>query len=354
MKEIYPLSNRELFVEQNLDFILGHFQNPLFPRRIMTKRLGYQKEVLDKQSILRYFRSSNNEDCRVNAYPSFTNFHGINRTPPSFIIIDLDLKDFGYSKDKLDGALNKALKRLRDILGGHPTVLWTGNGYHIYQPLEGFVLEEVDIFAEFVGPNEKDLTSKFMEFAEDFLTNKKGDPQHNPTVNSCLVRIPGTLNSKCKEEVKVIQKWDGNRPPINYLLRDFRRWLINEKIEQQKLSSIVRGKRKSVGPSPSRNKTTILWIEKLLQTPVDDYRKFAIWRILAPYLINIKGYSIEDAFTMIRDWLNKCNSLKQLDFSPNYIVRYNINNAKKTRYLPISLDKLKMENSRLHNLVAHS
>ena len=100
----------------------------------MTKRLGYQKEVLDKQSVLKYFRSSNYEDCRVNAYPSFTNFHGINRTPPSFIIIDLDLKDFGYSKDKLAGALNKALKRIKDILGGYPTVLWTGNGCHIYQP----------------------------------------------------------------------------------------------------------------------------------------------------------------------------------------------------------------------------
>jgi len=76
-----------------------------------------------------------------------------------------------------------------------------------------------------------------MEFSEDFLTSRRGDPQHNPTVNSCLVRIPGTINSKCKEEVKVIQKWDGHRPPINYLLRDFRRGLINEKVEKQKLSS---------------------------------------------------------------------------------------------------------------------
>jgi hypothetical protein len=193
-----------------------------------------------------------------------------------------------------------------------------------------------------------------MEFSEDFLTSRRGDPQHNPTVNSCLVRIPGTINSKCKEEVKIIQKWDGHRPPINYLLRSFRRWLINEKIEQQKISSKVRGKRKSVGPSPSRNKTTILWIEKLLQTPVDDYRKYAIWRILAPYLINIKGSSTEDAFTMIMDWLNKCNSLRQLDFNPNYIVKYNINRAKRTGYLPISLDKLKIENSHLHILLARS
>jgi hypothetical protein len=318
----------------------------------MTKRLGYQKEVLDKQLVLKYFRSSNYEDCRVNAYPSFTNFHGINRTPPSFIIIDLDLKDFGYSKDKLDGALNKALKKIKDILGGYPTVLWTGNGYHIYQPLEGFVLEEVDIFVEFMAPDEKDLTSKFMEFAEDFLTNKKGDPQHNPTINSCLVRIPGTINSKSKEEVKIILKWDEHRPPINYLLRDFRRWLINEKIEQQKISSKVRGRRKSVGTSS--NNTAIPWIDKLLQTPVDDYRKFAIWRILAPYFINIKGSSTEVAFTMIKDWLNKCNSLRQLDFNPEYIVKYNINSAKRTGYLPISLEKLKIENSRLHSVVVHN
>ena len=31
-----------------------------------------------------------------------------------------------------------------------------------------------------------------------------------------------------------MQRWDGQRPAINYLLRDFRRWLIDEKIEQRK------------------------------------------------------------------------------------------------------------------------
>jgi hypothetical protein len=55
--------------------------------------------------------------------------------------------------------------------------------------------------------------------------------------------------------------------PKNYLLRDFRRWLINEKMEQQKLSSKERGRGKNVGTS--RNNTTIPWIEKLLQTHVE-------------------------------------------------------------------------------------
>jgi hypothetical protein len=57
---------------------------------------------------------------------------------------------------------------------------------------------------------------------------------------------------------------------------------------------------------------------------------------------------------MIKDWLNKCDSLRQLDFNPNYIVKYNINSAKRTGYLPISLEKLKIENSRLHSIVVHN
>jgi hypothetical protein len=40
-KEIYPLSSQNFNeVEQNLKLILSHFQEPLFPRNIMTKALG--------------------------------------------------------------------------------------------------------------------------------------------------------------------------------------------------------------------------------------------------------------------------------------------------------------------------
>jgi hypothetical protein len=39
----------------------------------------------------------------------------------------------------------------------------------------GFILEVEEVFAKFIEPNGKDLTSKYMQFAEDFLTNKKGD-----------------------------------------------------------------------------------------------------------------------------------------------------------------------------------
>jgi hypothetical protein len=42
-------------IRGNLDFILSHLQEPTFPRKIMTKDLGYQVEIFNKQQALDYF-----------------------------------------------------------------------------------------------------------------------------------------------------------------------------------------------------------------------------------------------------------------------------------------------------------
>jgi hypothetical protein len=166
--------NKEIQIEANLNFILEHFNGPLFPRTIMTKALGYQKEVFNKYELLAYFKASDFKDCRINAYPTCTGFKGVNLTAPSFIMIDLDLKDFEYSTDELNKVLNKTIRKLCDLFhGAQPTVLWTGNGYHVYQPVRGLILEAIDRFACFADPNKKDLTSRFMHFAESFFTDKK-------------------------------------------------------------------------------------------------------------------------------------------------------------------------------------
>ncbi|MDQ3902977.1 MAG: hypothetical protein M3247_04880 [Thermoproteota archaeon] len=222
-------------LQDALDFILDHFQEPLFPRKIiMTKRLGYQVEVFNKQEALEYFKSSNYEDCRVNAYPSFTEYQGINRTPISFMMVDHDLKDFADATIKgkavLDRILNEILRNISETLGGNPTVLWTGNGYHVYQPVSGYILEEYETFYEFRKYMDKALTSMFIQFAEERFTDNAADRLHNPTVKSCLVRIPGCLNSKClakgeDAEVKIIQKWDGTRPSMQPLLIPFKTWI---------------------------------------------------------------------------------------------------------------------------------
>ena len=57
---------------RGIDLILAHLEEPLFPRDIMTKKLGYKIGVFDKESILWHFEESNYQDCRISAYPRLT------------------------------------------------------------------------------------------------------------------------------------------------------------------------------------------------------------------------------------------------------------------------------------------
>jgi hypothetical protein len=85
-------------------------------------------------------------------------------------------------------------------------------------------------------------------------------------------------------------------------------------------------------------KKFIPWIERLLKTPIPDHRKYCIWRILAPYLINVKDLSFEEAFDVIDKWLCKCNDIEKLDFDTETKVNDYLKSAVDISYLPISLD----------------
>ena len=52
---------------------------------------------------------------------------------------------------------------------------------------------------------DQDLANKFLRFAERRLTNNKADQKHNPSINSCLFRIPGTINTKARAKVKIVK-----------------------------------------------------------------------------------------------------------------------------------------------------
>ena len=199
-------------------------------------------------------------------------------------------------------------KNIRERLhGGHPSIVWSGNGYHIYLPIRSFIL---DGFADFESPS-----VKFLRFAEHSLSNGKADPCHssNLSFKNCMLRIPGSHNSKCivrsnnavgpTTEVKIVQ-WDGKRPAINWLLRDFRRYLI-----QHKINSLLSERKKirysdaiKASTSPTR-----VWIETFLNIPIHDYRKYALRLIVAPYLTNIKRLSYDEAFTVVKQWLDLCS-----------------------------------------------
>ena len=51
------------------------------------------------------------------------------------------------------------------LIHGFPSVLWTSNGYHICQPMEGFILEEEERLTDSAG-NSRD-TCKSNEDSQD-------------------------------------------------------------------------------------------------------------------------------------------------------------------------------------------
>src|SRR5918994_6106992 len=65
------INKKEKELELGLDFILSHLEEPtIFPRTIMTKKLGYQRIVYSKERVLEHFIESDFIDCRINAFPS--------------------------------------------------------------------------------------------------------------------------------------------------------------------------------------------------------------------------------------------------------------------------------------------
>ena len=87
-------SNRKKEIEIGLDFILSHLEEPtIFPRTIMTKKLGYQRIVYSKESALEHFIESDFIDCRINAFPSLK--EGATWIP-ELLFIDLDLYRFQH------------------------------------------------------------------------------------------------------------------------------------------------------------------------------------------------------------------------------------------------------------------
>jgi hypothetical protein len=219
-------NNRKYIVHPGQSFVLEHFEEPVWPRTVSTKTTEERQVLIyNKEEAFTRFRQANFMDCRINAYPAYTQYEGINRQPPNFIFIDIDRSSFKTER-AYDLAISQTLNRFRENLpGAHPTVLNTGNGCHFYQPIQATVLEQEEIFTKLHSESSK----AFLRFAAQFLSDNKSDPMHNPSLRSCMIRISGSINSKCGKQVEIIQKWNGLRPAINYLLRDFRKYLSKRK-----------------------------------------------------------------------------------------------------------------------------
>lgn len=340
-----------------------------WPRTISTKASeGRQIPVYSKQEALSYYKDSNYLDCRsaYNTKPS------VEQTI-DLLMIDLDLSNFEHNNFKvLDLAKSKTLAKIENSFDlseqfEPATTIWSGNGYHLYIPADsqGVILEQMSEFNKFKEPSKE-----FLRFAEWYLSNTKADSEHYHTVSfkNCLLRIPGSYNSKNMSQVYVVHKWNGaSKVPSHLLYSKFLAYLIDKVSKVAKhnndnktyntfLSEI---KSSQVVEKNSRlpRKKSIDWIEGLLQLPLAEHRKYCIWRILAPYFINIKRLSFDDSYRRIYEWLERCSELRELDFDPEIKINDSLNSAINTGYLPISLDNplkeprtLKTDNRGLYNI----
>ena len=336
-------NNRKKEIEIGLDFILSHLEDPtIFPRTIMTKKLGYQRKVYSKERALEHFIESDFIDCRINAFPLLKEDA---TWIPELLFIDLDRNNFKTEKG-FEVALSTTLKNIKEKLGiddgTQPTVLFTGGGYHIYQPVYfPTPLENLTEFQKFEKPSQE-----FLRFAKDNLSSGKADKQNNPSFKSCLLRIPDSINSKYDTKVKIIQKWNGVRPAITReFIEEFRTYLIQKKIDEkeQKQKMLLKLKRQQNNyKNTTNNRNYYEWIDKkILSKPFKDYRKIIVNLILAPYLIVIKKLSFEDAFEIINEWLQKCDLLRRLDFNKKFLVTTALTTAYKKQIPPMKMITLK-------------
>jgi hypothetical protein len=274
-------------------------------------------------------------DCRISAYPVYNDEY-VERTGtmfvPNTLLCDLDREHFG-TDEEFEAAVTKTMANFEKILGVRPTLLWTGGGVHFILPqsvIKSF--EEIDDFNQFPEPSRK-----FLHFEEWLMTDGKADQNHNRNVSfkNCMLRIPGSLNFGAllrndkdeiigipyEAEVRIIQTWDGNRPDVNHLLPRCYMWLKSKAIKdmQERIEADRKSRKYRRLYGDRDKKTTFQWIEKLLEKPLDNYRYYCTWRILVPYLINVRKLSREEALNITQTWLTKCNYVKRVTFSRNKV-----------------------------------
>jgi hypothetical protein len=177
-----------------------------------------------------------------------------------------------------------------------------------------------------------------------------------------MVRVPGSFNSKLVQldekgeivnisesaEVRIIQKWNGVRPNIKPLLSEFYIYLTDSKIK-----AIHRNRKPRRHSVQYENHHKIRWIETLLQIPIADHRKYALWRIVAPYLINIRKLAYDDAFNIMMNWLNNCNKVRQFDFNANVRIKGTLRAVTRVGYLPMAFNDLKAEDGELYRHISN-
>jgi hypothetical protein len=155
-------------LSDGLEFTLSHLDTR-WPKLIAVKDMWKISVTSPKQALCQFYKA-NLQDCRINVYPHYAeDFYkrrlkadeamtvGGNGIVPNLFFIDLDKGKFVNNlgldpnlllKQALFGILDNINQKFHGTF--KPTILWTGNGFHIYQPVQlsgpSWCLGHVDIF----------------------------------------------------------------------------------------------------------------------------------------------------------------------------------------------------------------
>ena len=86
-----------------------------------------------------------------------------------------------------------------------------------------------------------------------------------------------------------------------------------------------------------------------MQTPIPDFRRYCLYRIIVPYLVNARKLGYDKCLDILNEWLKKCNNLFKISFDIEIEINARLSAVK--YYKPISIKKLKNENIKLYNLL---
>lgn len=341
---------------------------PIFPRNIMTSEYNGFFTIHDIGQLFDAFERANFKDCRISAYPPVKEDGML---IPNLLLLDLDydqrmiskVNDKEYAEQVLKTKVNKILKKLQlTYYISNFMVMHTGNGRHILIPFlfdtPFEYVEEFSIYLSLMASKNKKnvdniISEEFLPFAKKYLSSNQADLGNHPNFASMFLRVPGTINMKMKygtmEIVTIEHEWNyerdtipgfGDLHPDTDLFYDFMHHLALVAGNHQTKNKFMG----TANNNTRKNNTNgyYKWIEVLWNTGVSDFRKRIIWLILTPYAINVRKMSHEDAFTWIKQWTDRCNSI--VKFDPNYNIdekiEYYLNIAKNTGYFPPSFEKL--------------